>query len=86
MDNEVVNTVTPANTSTSAALATRAITVPGTPHTSPSPRPTHRRAPEAHRDCGVGADTSSPSCCGPSTGATGLTVRAAGCGFELVTG
>ena len=86
VDNEVVNTVTPANTSTSTTLAARAITTPGIPTISPSPRLAHRRAPEAYPDCGAGTDTSSSPCFGPSTGATGSMVRAAGRGFELATG
>jgi hypothetical protein len=85
MDDEVVDMVIPANTATSAALATRAISVPRIPTTSPAPRPAHRRAPGAYPDCGAGAERSSLSCASPVTGMIGWSVRAAAGGCELVT-
>ena len=82
--------VIPTITTTSAALATRAITVHGIPTTSPAPRPAHRpahrRAPSARPDCGAGAESSSSSCASPVTGMIGWSVRAAAGGCELVTG
>ena len=86
MDDEVVDMVIPANTATSAALATRAITVPRIPTTSPAPRPVHRRAPGASPDCGAGAESSSSSFASPVTGLIGWSVRAAAGGCELMTG
>jgi hypothetical protein len=86
MDDEVVDMVIPANTATSAALATRAISVPRIPTTSLAPRPAHRRAPGACPDCGAGAERSSPSCASPVMGMIGWSVRAAAGGCELVTG
>jgi hypothetical protein len=85
VDDEVVNMVIPATTSTSAALATRPITAPGVPRTSAVPRSAHRRAPRAYPDCGVAA-SSSPSWLSPSMGMTGWSVTVAAGGSELVTG
>jgi hypothetical protein len=82
-----VDIVIPATTSTSAALATRAITAPGVPANRPGRRSAHRRAPEADPDCGAGAATGSPSWLRPlSSGVTGWPAMAAAGGSELVTG
>ncbi|HEX8932937.1 MAG TPA: hypothetical protein VF788_01800 [Pseudonocardiaceae bacterium] len=71
MDDEVVNMVIPATTSTSAALAARAITAPCVPGTSSAPRLTHRRAAEAYPDRDAGAESDSPSWLYPLMGAAG---------------
>src|SRR2546421_3964059 len=81
--------VIPPTTSTRAALATKAITAPCVPTTSPAARPTHRRAPKAYPDCGAGAAGSSPPWLSPLIGVIGVasrSVTAAAGGCELVTG
>lgn len=85
VDDEVVNMVIPATTSTSAALATRAITAPGIPRISPVVRSAHRRVPGAYPDC-VMAPSSSSSWLSPSMGMTGWSVTVAAMGSVLVTG
>ena len=76
VDDDVLNMVIPATTSTSTALATNASTAPDVPTVSAAARLAHRRAGGTNPDSGVGAESGSPACVGSLIGVTGCSVPA----------
>jgi hypothetical protein len=86
VDDEFLDRVIPVTTSTSTALATRAMTAPCVPDSTPATRGVHRRVVGLNAGSVAGAESGSLSWVGPVRGLTGWSVRGAAGGFELVTG
>jgi hypothetical protein len=96
VDDEFLDRVIPVTTSISTALATKAMTAPCIPHSSPSTRPVHRRVAGLYPSSVAGAKSGSLSWVRPLMGLTGWSdllvgpasrsVMGAPGGFELVTG
>lgn len=86
VDDDVLNMVIPATTSTSTALATNASTAPDVPTASPAARLAHRRAGGTNPDGGVGAESGSPACVGSLIGVTGCSVLAVDDGMAFDNG
>jgi hypothetical protein len=86
VDDEFLDMVIPVTMSTSTALATRAMTAPCVPDSSPATRPVHRRGVGLFPGSVAGAKSGSLSWVRPLRGLTGRSVMGAAGGFELVTG
>jgi len=86
VDDEFLDRVIPVATSTSTALATRAMMAPCVPDSSPATRGVHRRVAGLYPGSVTGAKSGSLSWVRPLMGLTGRSVRGAAGGFKVVTG